>query len=154
MTAGTKVKWQGQDATVLGGVPGFESLLKIQLANGEAKEVHKSSVQVASTLSAANLHPSVKRVIEAVRDATAAGQGATVAALLRALPGPDTNNEAVKNRTISKIRAAIFGEQVGGIFGSTNTQPFTKEDLDAAQQVSPHFAERVRKAAQALGFRG
>lgn len=154
MHTGTKVKWMGRKAVVLGQVPSFTNLRKIELEGGEVKEVN-----VASLLEDVPADPRDRLpqdVQEALRvcEKVLTGPNANVLAniLGASTRGPDIPH-TVKGRTTSVLRTAAFGKGGSALGDAVPVAPITRAILSEARTaVSGHFADHVEQAATRLGL--
>lgn len=85
------------------------------------------------------------RLIDLMLGAT---YGYPLAAVLRALRGPDNENHVLKERTTAHVRHAAFPRH-GTRLGSTYAGLVIKRGHPGADQ---HFLSSVRKAAEVLGI--
>lgn len=154
MNAGTKVTWMGRKGTVLGNVPGFTNLRKVELEGGEVKEVN-----VVSLLPVTPADPR-DRLPQDVQDALRAcekvlvGPNANVLAniLGASTRGPDIQH-AVKSRTTAVLRQAAFGKGGSALGDVAAVAPITQATISEARNgVSQHFADHVARAAGRLGL--
>ena len=154
MNAGTQVTWMGRKAKVLGTVPGFVNLRKIELEGGEAKEVLVTSLlEDVPADPRSNLPADVQNALR-VCEAVLVGPNATILAniLGGSTRGPDNPNDTAKSATTAILRQAAFGKGGAALGQVAPVAKFSGTALGYARQVSQHFHDHVSRAASRLGL--
>lgn len=85
------------------------------------------------------------------------GDPENVATVLRALRGPDDQDEEVKHETTMKIRHAAMGYEAGQLFGQAvdgrvSNKVLTAKQIGGTYPALPHFVWTTRRAADILGI--